>query len=50
VPVLGALTSFGLVAFMNPLSIAIGGGILLATAGWYLLYARAVTISEISSS
>ncbi|MCS3632144.1 amino acid transporter [Salinibacter ruber] len=49
VPVLGALTSFGLVAFMNLLSIAIGGGILLVTAVWYLYYARAVTISEISS-
>ncbi len=49
VPVLGALTSFGLVGFMNPLSIAIGGGILLVTAVWYLYYARAVTISEISS-
>jgi APA family basic amino acid/polyamine antiporter len=49
VPVLGALTSFGLVAFMNPLSIVIGGGILLATAGWYLYYARSVTISEITS-
>ncbi len=49
VPILGALTSFGLVAFMNLLSIAIGAGILLATAGWYLYYARTVTISEISS-
>jgi len=49
VPVLGALASFGLVAFMNPLSIGIGGGILLATAGWYLYYARTVTISEITS-
>jgi amino acid transporter len=49
VPILGALASFGLVAFMNLLSIAIGGGILLATAGWYLLYARSVTIAEISS-
>ncbi|MCS4100820.1 APC family permease [Salinibacter ruber] len=49
VPVLGALTSFGLVAFMNLLSIAIGGGILLVTVVWYLYYARAVTISEISS-
>ena len=48
VPLLGALTSFGLVAFMNPLSIGIGGGILLATAGWYLYYARTVTISEIT--
>ena len=49
VPILGALASFGLVAFMNLLSIVIGGGILLATAGWYLLYARSVTIAEISS-
>jgi APA family basic amino acid/polyamine antiporter len=49
VPILGALASFGLVAFMNRLSIGIGGGILLATAGWYLYYARSVTIAEISS-
>ena len=49
VPILGAGASFGLVAFMNPLSIGIGGGILLATAGWYLYYARTVTISEITS-
>jgi APA family basic amino acid/polyamine antiporter len=48
VPILGAGASFGLVAFMNPLSIAIGSGILLATAGWYLYYARSVTISEIT--
>jgi amino acid transporter len=48
VPILGAGASFGLVAFMNPLSIGIGGGILLATAGWYLYYARTVTISEIT--
>jgi amino acid transporter len=49
VPVLGALASFGLVAFMNPLSIGIGGGILLATAGWYLYYARTVTIPELTT-
>jgi hypothetical protein len=49
VPVLGALASFGLVGFMNTLSIALGGGILLATAGWYLLYARSVTIPTIGS-
>ena len=48
VPILGAGASFGLVAFMNPLSIGIGGGILLATAGWYFYYARTVTISEIT--
>ena len=49
VPILGALASFGLVGFMSPLSIALGGGILLATAGWYLYYARTVTISALSS-
>lgn len=49
VPGLGALASFGLVVFMNPLSIGLGGGILLATAGWYFVYARSVTIPEISS-
>jgi amino acid transporter len=49
VPILGALASFGLVGFMSSLSIALGGGILLATAGWYLYYARTVTISALSS-
>ncbi len=49
VPLLGAGTSFGLVAFMNPLSIVLGLGILVAAAGWYLCYARSVTISEITS-
>jgi len=49
VPVLGAAASVGLVGFMNLLSIGVGGGILLATAGWYLYYARPVTISEIAS-
>jgi APA family basic amino acid/polyamine antiporter len=49
VPVLGAVASFGLVGFMNPLSIALGGGILLTTSGWYLYYARTVTISALSS-
>jgi amino acid transporter len=49
VPLLGAVASFGLVGFMTPLSILLGGGILLATAGWYLYYARTVTISGISS-
>jgi amino acid transporter len=49
VPALGAIASFGLVAFMNPLSMGIGGGILFATAGWYVVYARSVTIPELSS-
>jgi len=49
VPVLGALASFGLVAFMNPLSIVLGGGVLAAAAGWYVYYARTVSLSEVSS-
>jgi amino acid transporter len=49
VPALGAVASFGLVAFMNPLSIGLGGGILLASAGWYLYYARSVRLSALSS-
>ena len=49
VPALGAIASFGLVAFMNPLSIALGGGILLGTVAWYFFYARTVTLSALSS-
>jgi amino acid transporter len=49
VPVLGALTSFGLIGFMDPLSIGLGGGILVAAAGWYAYYARTVTLTEVSS-
>ena len=49
VPVLGAAASFGLVAFMNPLSIGLGLGVLAAAAGWYLYYARSVTLSEVST-
>ena len=39
VPLLGAAASFGLVAFMQPLSIAIGGGLIAASLVWYLAYA-----------
>jgi len=49
VPALGAVASFGLVGFMNPLSIGLGGGILLASAGWYLYYARSIRLSVLSS-
>jgi amino acid transporter len=49
VPALGALASFGLVGFMNPLSIGLGVGVLLAAAGWYLYYARTISLSEVSS-
>ena len=44
IPVVGALASFGLVAFMNLLSIAIGVAIVFVTAGWYFYYARDVRL------
>ncbi|WP_277542950.1 APC family permease [Haloarcula laminariae] len=44
IPVVGAVASFGLIAFMDPASIVVGGFVILATAGWYLYYARDVTL------
>ncbi|WP_144798763.1 APC family permease [Halorubrum depositum] len=44
VPVLGALASFGLIAFMNRLSIAVGTAVIAVTAGWYFYYARDVEL------
>jgi amino acid transporter len=44
VAVVGALASFGLIAFMDPVSIGVGVLVILATAGWYFYYARGVTL------
>jgi len=44
IPVVGALASFGLIAFMNPLSILVGIAVIAATAGWYFYYARDVSL------
>lgn len=44
VPVLGALASFGLIAFMDRLSIAVGVAVIAVTAGWYFYYARDVSL------
>ncbi|USZ68464.1 APC family permease [Halorussus salilacus] len=44
VPVLGAVASFALVGFMQPASQVIGVAVMLASAGWYLYYARDVTL------
>jgi amino acid transporter len=44
IPVAGALASFGLIAFMNPVSIVVGIVVTIATAGWYFYYARDVTL------
>ena len=44
IPVTGALASFGLIAFMNRLSILVGLAVIAATAGWYFYYARDVSL------
>ena len=50
VPGLGAVASFGLIGFMNPLSIGLGFGVLGGAVGWYFYYARSVTLSEIAEA
>ncbi len=44
VPAVGALASFALIAFMQPLSIGIGVAISVLSLGWYYYYARDVTL------
>ena len=44
VPVVGALASFGLIAFMARLSILVGTAVIAVTAGWYFYYARDVSL------
>ncbi|WP_418285065.1 APC family permease [Halorubrum sp. DTA46] len=44
IPVIGALASFGLIAFMNPVSIGVGVAVIVLTAGWYFYYARNVKL------
>ncbi|WP_042662664.1 APC family permease [Haloferax sp. ATB1] len=49
VPVLGALASFSLVAFMQPLSQAVGVVVALAALVWYFAYARDVRLKGVST-
>jgi len=49
-PGLGALASFGLIAFMNPLSIGLGVAILAGAGVWHGVYARDVTIAKIGEA
>jgi amino acid transporter len=47
IPAVGAIASFGLVAFMDPLSIGVGLAVVLVTAGWYFYYARDVRLKGV---
>ncbi|WP_411969008.1 APC family permease [Haloferax sp. YSSS75] len=47
VPVVGAIASFSLVAFMQPLSQAVGVVVSVAALAWYLLYARDVELKGV---
>lgn len=47
VPGIGGIASFGIVAFMEPLSIILGVGVLGAAAVWYFAYARTVSLSKL---
>jgi amino acid transporter len=49
-PALGGLASFGIIAFMDPLSIALGGAVLIGAAGWFTVYARDISLSELESA
>ncbi|WP_255195402.1 amino acid permease [Halorarius litoreus] len=40
VPILGAITSFGLIAFMAPIEIALAGLFVVGGIVWYFVYAR----------
>jgi amino acid transporter len=44
IPAIGALASFGLVFFMDPLSQIVGIAIMLGSAAWYFYYARDVRL------
>lgn len=46
IPLLGGLASFALIAFMQPLSIVLGVGVLVIAVGWYYFYGRGVTLRE----
>ncbi|WP_435365187.1 APC family permease [Haloarchaeobius sp. DYHT-AS-18] len=44
IPVLGAISSFGLIAFMKPASQLIGVAVMVLAGVWYLYYARDVKL------
>ena len=44
-PIVGLVASFGLIFFMRPVSLLLGGAVLLASALFYLVYARGKTLA-----
>ena len=46
VPILGALSSFGLIYFMDPIEIALGFAFVVVSVGWYFAYARSRTTDD----
>ncbi|RKD94784.1 amino acid permease [Halopiger aswanensis] len=40
VPIIGAVSSFALIAYIEPFVIALSAGLVVFAAGWYLLYSR----------
>ena len=45
-PVVGAVASFALILFMDPVSIGVGVVVMVITLGWYVYYARDVTLKH----
>lgn len=46
VPAVGMIAGFALILFMQPLSLILGGAVLLACALFYLLYSRGKTLAD----
>jgi hypothetical protein len=44
---LGALASFGLIAFMQPASQVVGLAVMVVSAGWYRYYAADVSLKGV---
>ena len=47
IPALGVLASFGLIAFMQPLSLMVGAAVLVLAALWYAVHARGVQLRNV---
>lgn len=47
VPAVGAVASFGLIFFMDPLSIGVGIAVVVVALAWYRWYGRDVDLAEV---